>query len=903
MTALGDILRLIRQPGEQTGYFAVKGEQRGGYFTTDLDIALPQDRDVWFSLNPGTEGTMKRRDGRIVPSGRVTIKTVTRLAALHADLDVGGRGKTIPDVAAAQGIVTDLSQMLGAPPICVIASGHGYQPIWAVAPTDFAGDPATELLKRWGKLVRMTAESYGGEVDSVFELARLVRAPGTINYKHEPVAATATMLGGRALTVEEIQATLDSYSPVEEPSAGALGAANGTYEGPPPTTASTYEINAVNAEIERLKELPRPWHDGAGWDATIFAVATSLTEIANSNWATLTHEQVEQIIEQYAPYDDVWDGRRQKLESGRRKAGSKGRPAPNEITRGNDFIAEIAKRQGTYPGGTTGPSVPGPPAVGGQIIPADRTVDVTNPAMAARWLVQTAGSGGLSGMFFRKGEIVHTAAVGEEGYIELKDTRGVSAASISAMTAGEVRARVTVTHNVMKQSLDSKATAAARKDNPDAPEVWKPKPAVFPLDAADILVQAPDLAPNLRDLRGVVHTPSFRMDGSLITRPGYDDATGLLYLPVGVQPDAVPDTPSTMDIEMAVKRIAYLLQDFAFVSDHDRASYLGLMLTPLLRTMLPAPYKLGVIEAHQPGSGKSFLARALTHLHGGVEQPGLAPSDEELGKAVGAILDTQTAPVVVFDNVEGIVRSPLLAGLLTSPTFSMRRLGGSTRIEAANDRLWVMTANNAVLSGDLGRRNLRVRIDPGVPNPELRTGFAIDDFDSFVREHRGDLLWSLLVLIRHWVVRGRPFPGRPTQDSYGRWIESLRGVLACAGIPGVVDDPSTRADAQDPEADEFAAFLGSVEQIFGSAEWTVKDLLQKVCHPAMVADPNRPIPFDDLPDWLVSKHKGGDPVQLARTLGKGLQFRQGRYFGGMQVVRAGQRGRNKVTYWKINNSS
>lgn len=899
MTALGDILRLIRQPSELTGYFAVTRDgDRQGFFTAEPDLALPQDRDVWFSLNPGTSGMMTLRDGRVVESGRVTRATVTRLSALHADLDIGGAGKTIPDMAAAQGIVTDLSTMLGTPPIAIIGSGHGFQPIWAIEVTQgVAGDEAGELLKRWGVLVKMTAENYGGAVDSVFELARLVRAPGTINYKHTPVAATATMLGGRPLGLAEIRTALDAYSPAPEPA--VMGAASGTYTGPTPEQATTYEINAVTAEIDRLKALPRPWHDGAGWDATIYAVATSLTEIANSNWATLTHEDVDRIIEQYAPYDSAWDGRRQKLESARRTAGGKARPAPNVLTRGPDFISAIAQQQGTLPG-PAGMMAPGAPA--GQIIPVDRTVDVTNPALAARWLVTTAGAGGLSGMFFRKGEIVHTAAMGEEGYIELKDTRGTSAASISAMTTPEVRARVTVTHNIMKLTEDTKATKAAQKDNPDAPAVWKPKPAVFPLEAADILVQAPDLAPNLRELRGVVHTPTFRTDGTIITTPGYDAETGLLYLPVGPQPAYVPDTPSLSDVEMAKKWIDYTLQDFAFVTDHDRASYIGLMLTPLLRTMLPAPYKLGVIEAHQPGSGKSFLARALTHLHGGVEQPGLAPNDEELSKAVGAILDTQTAPVVVFDNVEGIVRSPLLAGLLTSPTFSMRRLGSSTRIEATNDRLWVMTANNAVLSGDLGRRNVRIRIDPGVPNPELRTGFAIDNFDGFVREHRPDLLWSLLVLARHWVIRGRQFTGAPTQDSYGRWIASLRGILFAAGIPGNVDDPSTKTDAHDPEADEFAAFLEAVYGRFGAHPWTTKELLQQVCHPAMNGDPNRPIAFEDLPEWLTKNYKGGDPVTLARSLGKGIQFRQGRYFGRLQIVRAGQDGHSKTWNWRLNAS-
>lgn len=887
MTILGDILRQIRLPGEETGYFAVtRGGERQGFFTANHDLALPQDRDVWFSLNPGTSGMMTLKNGRVVPSGRVTRETVTRLSALHADLDVGGRGKVMPDIAACQSVVTDLSTMLNTPPIAIIASGHGYQPIWAITPEPFAGNEATELLKRWGALVRMTAENYGGQVDSVFELARLVRAPGSINYKHTPVAATATMLGGVPLTLDQIRSTLDYYSPAPEQPSNTMAAASGSYDGPKPSQASTYEINAVNAEIERLKELPRPWHDGAGWDATIYAVATSLTEIANSAWATLTHEQVEQIIGQYAPYDDAWDGRRQKLESARRTAAGKARPAPNMMSR----VDDSSMFRGIVP-----PPAAGEP--GRQVIASDRTVDVTSPALAAKWLVTTAGTGSLSGMFFRKGEVVHTAAVGEEGYVEVKNVSAEGAASINVMDAKRVRARVTITHDVQKQALDAKATKAAQKDNPDAPEVWKPKPAIFPLEAADLLVQAPDLAPGLRNLRGVVHAPTFRPDGTLITTPGYDETTGLLYLPVGAQPDYVPDTPSVSDVEISVKRLDYLLRDFSFVSDHDKASYIGLMLTPLLRTMLPPPYKLGVIEAHQPGSGKSFLARAIVSIHGGMEKSGLSPTDEELEKVVGAILDTQTAPVVVFDNVDGIVRSPLLAGLLTSPTFMARRLGSSATIEATNDRLWLMTANNATLSGDLGRRNIRVRIDPGVEHPEDRKDFAIADFEGFVRENRGDLLWSLLVLIRHWIVSGSPTP-EATKDSYGRWISSLRGILWCARIPGIVDDASTRDESHDPEKEEHREFFEAVYAAFGSSPWSSKELLSKVSSQLVEMDPLRPIPFASLPSWLTHDQRNGVALtSLSRKLGNGLRVRKGRWYSGYRAVVAYESG--KVAKWQI----
>ena len=653
--------------------------------------------------------------------------------------------------------------------------------------------------------------------------------------------------------------------------------------------ANAYEQRAVQANIDRLRAMSAAaTPDGSGytgepWDGTTFYVACRLLELANASWTSLTPDLVEALLLEHAPRDASFDDRAvlAKLASARSRIGDRAADAPTGAGRVDDSSLFRSRAQG-------GEASAVAPAA--RTITHDGAVDVTNEALAALWLRDEVGTGRLAGMFFRKGELVYTPRIGEEGYISPRDMRAENAASISLMEESQLQARIQNRYVVTRLTEDREATKRAKAADPDAGPVFNPKPAIFPVGAARIVAKAPDDCPNLRTLHGVTHSPTLRPDGTIITTPGYDQSTGLLYLPVGEQPAAVPDTPTTDHLRIATSWIAYMLQDFAFVSDDDRATYIGLMLTPLLRALIPPPYKLGIIEAHERGSGKSFLARALTSLHGGAMQPEMPSDDVELGKVIASILDTQTAPVVVFDNVSGFVRSSVLAGLLTSPTFQSRRLGSSTVIEADNDRLWVLTGNNATIGGDLGRRNVRVRLDPGVPNPELRTGFAIADFESWVREHRGELLWSLLVMVRSWVVNGMLFVDEPIADTYGRWVATVRGILANAGIPGLFSNPDVQQFAVDPEVEEWGGFLERVHELKGEEPWTVKGLLTLVAHPlTSIADPARPIPFDALPSGLLGSRAIMDPGQLAGSLGKWLSNRQGRWYGTLTVKTVSER--------------
>lgn len=163
--------------------------------------------DVWFGINPvaGPERTLE---------GRGKASDVTRLLVLPIDLDVKPEGVESLDVAEA--IISDLSEMLNCPPVAVTSSGHGLQPLWALEDgeigEEFTHGHARALLRRWGRLVASVAERRGGNVDSIFDLPRVLRVPGTTNRKYaDAVPVTTEFRGGRPLEVSEVLDVLASY--------------------------------------------------------------------------------------------------------------------------------------------------------------------------------------------------------------------------------------------------------------------------------------------------------------------------------------------------------------------------------------------------------------------------------------------------------------------------------------------------------------------------------------------------------------------------------------------------------------------------------------------------------------------------------------------------------------------
>ena len=195
-------------------HVSVNTQPRGGAFSSRVVPSstvgvLPTDLNVWLGVNPVRPRT----------TGRGTASDVTRLAALWADLDVKPGG--CPDLTTARQIIDALATMLHARPVAVTFSGHGLQPFWAIEDgwldTDAQRARARALVRRWGRLVAHVAGIHHSHVDGVFDLARVLRAPGTVNHKATPVPVVTVGEDGRPVSLDEVEEVLLAYNVLQRP--------------------------------------------------------------------------------------------------------------------------------------------------------------------------------------------------------------------------------------------------------------------------------------------------------------------------------------------------------------------------------------------------------------------------------------------------------------------------------------------------------------------------------------------------------------------------------------------------------------------------------------------------------------------------------------------------------------
>lgn len=395
--------------------------------------------------------------------------------------------------------------------------------------------------------------------------------------------------------------------------------------------------------------------------------------------------------------------------------------------------------------------------------------------------------------------------------------------------------------------------------------------------------------PELPVLRRIISTPVLRPDGTLLQKPGYDPATGFL-LASRAHLDPIPDQPTPDEVAAAREfLLERFLRDFPWRSAADRANYLGLLVTPIIRPFTRALSPFGVIDATMPGSGKTILSGCVGLLVG---QRVLTwtDSEEELRKAITTVLADQTG-VVVFDNLEegAVIGSAVLARLVTERTWTDRKLGTNTAPTFPNDRLWLATGNNLRVGGDMASRTVWVRLDPDCPRPEARSGFTIPNLDSWILDpaNQATVLRHVLTLILDWTAAGAPISTQvPQMRQFTRWAQYIGGFLEHHGISGFLGNAETSRELDD-DAAEWRAFLLRWHALYGT----------------------RPMSSNELRASAESGWGGTDPwagtfpttktgaLPATKSLGHRLAGQIGRWRGDVVLRSVTDKETNARTYW------
>ena len=335
-----------------------------------------------------------------------------------------------------------------------------------------------------------------------------------------------------------------------------------------------------------------------------------------------------------------------------------------------------------------------------------------------------------------------------------------------------------VTHPALSEMLDRVASFMRRekKKGDDGAPRWR-KTHAPPLVVSATLARKTyqgDEAP--RVLRGLIEAPAMRADGTVISAPGYDAATGL-FLQWDRDPVDVPEAPTHDEARAAYRRVRRLFASFHYQGDEFAretmlAAVVAAMLTPMVRVAMGDASAPGfMISASDVSSGKSTVAKAC-----GAVVLGRTPAasqytadDDEMSKRAASVAATGR-PLWFIDNVRANVEGSTLEMVLTCDgAYEARVLGTNVQRRMAWTATVYMTANGASYSRDMARRVRHIALRPHETAAERDAVRDLDTYDlvGYVLERRPAILRDLLTITRAHYIAGRPrAPRCPRASSF-----------------------------------------------------------------------------------------------------------------------------------------
>lgn len=176
-------------------------------------------RHIYFGVHPVNTIPTERtsNDGKTYrpkpEKVRVEVNEISAVNALYGDVDAKDFGG---DKGAARDRIDEFGEYGIPTPSVLVDSGGGYYPFWLlrepfILDTPEKRDRARRLQDRWIKLI----DADG----SVSDLARVLRLPGTTNFKYEtaPVCQFVYADFERLYTFEELEALLPPETPQDAP--------------------------------------------------------------------------------------------------------------------------------------------------------------------------------------------------------------------------------------------------------------------------------------------------------------------------------------------------------------------------------------------------------------------------------------------------------------------------------------------------------------------------------------------------------------------------------------------------------------------------------------------------------------------------------------------------------------
>ncbi len=385
--------------------------------------------------------------------------------------------------------------------------------------------------------------------------------------------------------------------------------------------------------------------------------------------------------------------------------------------------------------------------------------------------------------------------------------------------------------------------------------------------------------PGIPELAEITEAPVLWPDGTVLNRPGYDPETGLLYVPApGFEMPPVPKTPTDEQVVEARRIIEETLEGFAFSDDASFANAVAALVTAVVRPAIAGPAPFLVLDSPGLGEGKSSLASTVAVVATGRPAAAIAEAEDEAEwrKRITSAL-ASGASIVLIDNVTRRIDSAALAALATAEEWADRPLGANRLVRFPVRLFLMLTGTNVRIAGDLRRRIVWIRLDSKTMRPWERR-FTRPDLMTWVREHRGQVVWAVLVLAMRWFALGCPQVDVSGMGNFGAWARTLAGILSAGGITGFLSNQSAAMEELDEAHLGWEGFLRCWRDELREEPITVGHLIEQV----RTSDTLRTAIPDDLSDCFGERPN-------ARRIGVALRKRLSLRFAadGLRIERTG----------------
>lgn len=749
-----------------------------------------------------------QQKGRFTTHNRIEEAAAGAIAGVWADIDVfhevHAKAERLPGTREeAQEVMAKLPYE----PTLIIDSGHGLQYWWLLrTPWVFQDEDewgeARRMVQWWHHETGELFDARGWTTDSVYDLSRILRIPGTFNnkVKDDPKEVVAIKTGGPRydredflkLVPEEFVAT----APAPEQRRGRRGRA--AYEASATTSGLILdpkaEPNAVRlaALLKADRKFQQSWDRNRPdlKDQSASSYNMSLADIAvRANWPD--QEVVNLMIcwRRMHGCDLKLRERYYEITLARAKE-------PIEMEGDNSKLGEVLTEQER---GNASINVdPKSQASHGDEPEAEPGFDANKhrPMIAL-----TQDEGRNIEVCLRAVKLLNNPP----RLFSISDGEGVG---VLSGTPGALRmdycdadrTHLEITRRVQFTRVNRKGIST-----PATPSVTLMK----------LLHRA--LPPEVPPFNGFKRMP-FLWEGSLVTTSGYHSESGYYA-------DIPPGLDFSLTVESALAIIDEFFGGFPYQEPADRANAYSVILGFPIKPLGNAPG----LFADKPTSqtGASLLCRCLSWVITG-KRPVLVTQGKSIGELDKRLITKLKSQedVIILDNLNGLLESDMVASGMTDDWFGSRLLNLNKDAQVPTRALGLMfTGNNLTATRELQNRCLRCRLDANHPRPETRTDFR-HRLPGDVVTHRVEIVSAVSSIVQRWIDNGMPL-GSPFLGSFIPYTEALSGLLTFAGMPELDGNRGAMVQETTPFWDNLETLILRWWETHGAEPVAAVDLLDQ----------------------------------------------------------------------------